>query len=463
MNQSKNNMNMKDKYSVSIVMPTYNKKDVVENTIKNYLNKQTYDKSKYELIVVDDGSTDGTYDHLKNKFKKEIEEGRLKILTQRNQGVTTARNLGIKYSKGEYICRADDDDPPLSNRIQDSIDYFKKNSNRRIVHGKSYWLDAKGRKIHNGKNFKKGLNMYRERIAKHSNLAEKTEDILLEEKEGEYFLGKNVVHGGTTLAHRSLYKEIEAKYGHVYDPHLSNSEDKDLWTRIAKHSKDTGKKEFGFINKVLANYVYTKDTEKKEILKKKRHKYIEGYISNKLKGKTKNRLVFAKDDLNDEQLHFYLHKIGKRGFKNGERIVFVIKDPESKKYKARRLDTDIITQKKNKFFKRKMIEYDSLDDLLKSTHKNNIQNIEYVDGIHFHDEHETILQKINVPFKYTILKDFDNKFLKNLSKREFQKIMNLIKNSNEITINNDNNAKIRKLLSKYVTRDKIHEWVKVRV
>ena len=88
---------------VSVVVPTYNRKELLEGCIDSLL-KQSY--PKYEIIVVDDGSTDGTKKLLEKYSKK---NPNLKFFTQENKGSYAARNLGIKNSKGEIICFTDDD------------------------------------------------------------------------------------------------------------------------------------------------------------------------------------------------------------------------------------------------------------------------------------------------------------------------------------------------------------------
>ena len=86
----------------SIIIPLYNKEKYIVNTIKSVLNQSF---SKFEVIVVDDGSSDNGV----NAVKK-IDDSRIKIITQKNQGVSAARNNGIKNAKYEYIAFLDADD-----------------------------------------------------------------------------------------------------------------------------------------------------------------------------------------------------------------------------------------------------------------------------------------------------------------------------------------------------------------
>ncbi len=85
----------------SIVIPTFNATNFIDQTILSLLNQTNTD---FETIVIDDGSTDGTYDKLL-KYK-----ARIRIVRQDNKGSTSARNLGIKYAQGEYIVSFDHDD-----------------------------------------------------------------------------------------------------------------------------------------------------------------------------------------------------------------------------------------------------------------------------------------------------------------------------------------------------------------
>ena len=99
---------------VSIIIPFYNLGEYLEEAIKSCLN-QTY--KNIEIIVVNDGSTDEKSIeillNLKIKYKNKV-----KFIDQKNQGVSKARNNGIKISKGEYICCLDADDKLGSKYIE---------------------------------------------------------------------------------------------------------------------------------------------------------------------------------------------------------------------------------------------------------------------------------------------------------------------------------------------------------
>ena len=93
-------------YNVSVIMPTYNRKNVIENAINSVLN-QTY--NDYELIIVDDGSIDGTEDLIKQKYGSYLKYGKIKYFYQENGGVSNARNKGLKEAEGNIIAYLDSD------------------------------------------------------------------------------------------------------------------------------------------------------------------------------------------------------------------------------------------------------------------------------------------------------------------------------------------------------------------
>ena len=88
----------------SVIMPCFNRRHLIGASIESVLN-QNLDDSEYELIVIDDGSTDGSYEFLNRKYGD-----RLVLLCQKNQGPGAARNKGIERARGEYISFLDSDD-----------------------------------------------------------------------------------------------------------------------------------------------------------------------------------------------------------------------------------------------------------------------------------------------------------------------------------------------------------------
>lgn len=102
---------------ISIIMPTYNRKNIILNSINSVLN-QTY--PYFELIIIDDGSTDGTI-----SFLNSIEDDRIKIFrNDENKGCSYSRNIGLKHAKGEIIMYLDSDNEWNSEYIKTMIGAF---------------------------------------------------------------------------------------------------------------------------------------------------------------------------------------------------------------------------------------------------------------------------------------------------------------------------------------------------
>ncbi len=105
---------------VSVVMPTYNRANVIGGAIDSILN-QTYDN--FEFIIVDDGCTDSTYEVLEKYAAK---DKRIILLKQNNQGPAAARNAAAYKAKGKYIALMDDDDISLPNRLMKQVTFLEK-------------------------------------------------------------------------------------------------------------------------------------------------------------------------------------------------------------------------------------------------------------------------------------------------------------------------------------------------
>jgi glycosyltransferase involved in cell wall biosynthesis len=100
----------------SVVIPLYNKANYIENTLKSVLNQTFKD---FEIIVINDESTDNSAS-IVNSF----DDDRIKIYSQKNQGVSVSRNLGIEKSKGKLIAFLDADDYWFPNHLQELADLF---------------------------------------------------------------------------------------------------------------------------------------------------------------------------------------------------------------------------------------------------------------------------------------------------------------------------------------------------
>ena len=89
---------------LSVIIPIYNVKDYLEKCIESVLNQ---DYKNFELILVDDGSTDGS-EQICDKYSRNNPNAL--VFHQKNSGVCAARNLGIENATGDYLCFVDSDD-----------------------------------------------------------------------------------------------------------------------------------------------------------------------------------------------------------------------------------------------------------------------------------------------------------------------------------------------------------------
>lgn len=111
----------------SIVIPVYNKGPYIERCVKSVI-AQAY--ADYEIIIVDDGSTDDTLIRL-----KQFSDGRIKIITGDNHGVSYARNIGINESLGDYILFLDADDAFEPTLLSDVYHCIEQRDNPDIIVG----------------------------------------------------------------------------------------------------------------------------------------------------------------------------------------------------------------------------------------------------------------------------------------------------------------------------------------
>ena len=132
---------------ISVVMSTYNNESTIEKSINSLLS-QTY--QNFEILIMDDASTDDTYKICNNIASK---SNKIKIYRNSNNiGLTKSLNLLIKESKAELIARSDADDYSKTNRFELQLDYLIKNNldacstrayeidSKRIIPGFSYYV-----------------------------------------------------------------------------------------------------------------------------------------------------------------------------------------------------------------------------------------------------------------------------------------------------------------------------------
>lgn len=181
--------------NVSVIIPTYNRAHVLERALTSVF-KQT--KAAYEIIVIDDGSTDKTQ-ALLGRFS-----GQIVVIYQENRGVSAARNRGIEKAMGDWIAFLDSDDAWLPNRLEVQCTAIKLFPQSHIIHSDEIWI-RNGVRVNPCKHHQKRGG----RIFKHC-------------------LPRCVVSPSAVLMDRQVFEDIG-----LFDEHLPACEDYDLWLRIA--------------------------------------------------------------------------------------------------------------------------------------------------------------------------------------------------------------------------------------
>ncbi|MBN1913036.1 MAG: glycosyltransferase [Candidatus Omnitrophica bacterium] len=120
---------------VSVIIATYNRAHFIKDAIESVL-RQTF--NDYEIIIVDDGSTDDTKEVVR-QFA-----GKVRYCYQENKGRSESRNTGIRLSQGEYVAFLDDDDIWAKDKIKKQLDYFSAHPEIGLVHSFTDVIDAKG-------------------------------------------------------------------------------------------------------------------------------------------------------------------------------------------------------------------------------------------------------------------------------------------------------------------------------
>ena len=124
--------------TISVIIPTYNCDRYIQQAIESVLQQQN---CQYEVIVIDDGSTDSTSEVLQPY------QGRIRYIKQQNQGVAAARNHGIAIAQADIIAFLDADDYFLPNKLARQGAIFSKRPDLGIVHSGWQRVDSFGNKL----------------------------------------------------------------------------------------------------------------------------------------------------------------------------------------------------------------------------------------------------------------------------------------------------------------------------
>jgi glycosyltransferase involved in cell wall biosynthesis len=192
------NDSLKKKPLVSVIIPVFNRSTLVREAVDSVLN-QTF--NDFELIVVDDGSTDGIHTVLQRYGDKLI------YIKQDNKGVSAARNRGIAQAKGEFLAFLDSDDLWMPEKLSVQVEFFRKNQEYMICQTEEIWI-RNGKRVNPKKRHKKPSGMI-----------------------FEPSLSLCLVSPSAVMIKKELFQEVG-----LFDETFPACEDYDLWLRISyKH------------------------------------------------------------------------------------------------------------------------------------------------------------------------------------------------------------------------------------
>lgn len=188
----------------SVIIPLYNKQLSITNTVESVLS-QTY--QNFEIIVVNDGSTDNS-----RKVVEKISDPRIRLIDQVNQGVSAARNRGIKEAKNEWIALLDGDDIWRTDHLEEIVKMMDElpPSSKRKVYVTSFDYSNKPSLRPNANNFKSY-------------------------EVNNYFKAarcKTIICSSIVVIHKACFNSIG-----MFKENLNRGEDLDLWARLAKEYK----------------------------------------------------------------------------------------------------------------------------------------------------------------------------------------------------------------------------------
>jgi len=201
---------------VSVIVPTFNRAHFLAETLQSVI---TQSFSDFEIMVIDDGSTDNTAE-IVSVFP-------VRYFCQNNQGAPAARNKGFELTESEYIVFLDSDDSLLPHALEKGVEILDQHAKAGFSYGQAYLMDQGGRIF--------GLR--KPRSPRASGLRSGLDEI------------RELVYGcripsPTVMVRRSSLEEVG-----VYDPSFNTgSQDFDLWVRLAK------KYSVGYIAEPLAKY-----------------------------------------------------------------------------------------------------------------------------------------------------------------------------------------------------------------
>lgn len=200
---------------ISVVIPSFNHEQFVRETLSSVLGQTFQD---FEIVITDDGSSDGTVEAI-----REFSDPRIDLHAfKKNKGAVVALNSSIRRSRGEFICYLSSDDKFLPGKLEQQVDFLKKNHEPAAIFGMPNFIDERGLPLATENQF--NGHIFHAPFNEH---LFSREDWLR-----RFFLHGNCLCHPTMMIRRSVYDEIG-----LYDPRLANLPDFDMWVRLCmKHT-----------------------------------------------------------------------------------------------------------------------------------------------------------------------------------------------------------------------------------
>ncbi len=208
---------------ISIIIPTYNVSRFINQTLESIFDQDVTD---YEIIVVDDGSTDATQSVLET-FKD-----RISYYCQENRGPAAARNVGIKMAQGKYIAFQVGDDLWPNSKLKLQIELMEKHPDVGLLSGDMQRFSGEHVKV--SSMFKKygfDRNFF-------------GDDFYVADAYKKIYIQGNYIPTGTVILRRNCLEKVG-----YFDESFRHSEDLDLWLRISLHFRLAYSKEIWLLRR----------------------------------------------------------------------------------------------------------------------------------------------------------------------------------------------------------------------
>lgn len=292
----------------SFVLATYNRAGKISASIDSLLTQSCPD---FELIIADDGSTDGTSELIREKYVAELTSGKIRYIENEHCGVCATRNAALKTAKGEWIAYIDSDNRIVPDFIETYRGMIEANPEAKLFYSKMHFVE---------KNFDYGKPFDRDAL-----------------------LIRNFIDLGTFVHHRSVYERLGG-----FDEQMTRFVDWDLILRYTKEFKPI------FIDKAMLFYDDAKDDSRISVSERQdanllilAHKHwpdskragrVLAYYDERLKRKDEKLTAYAEElKKKDEKLTVCTEKLEKSKRANSKLSARLQEIESSRSYRLARL------------------------------------------------------------------------------------------------------------------------------